>query len=41
MDSQSECLWPLHQLPPPDIGWSVYQWSVLVREPCPKCSKPW
>ena len=23
------------------IGWSVYQWSVLVREPCPRCGKPW
>ena len=23
------------------IGWSVYQWSVLVRKPCPKCGKPW
>ena len=23
------------------IGWSVYQWSILVREPCPKCGKPW
>ncbi len=23
------------------IGWSVYQWSALVREPCPRCGKPW
>ena len=23
------------------IGWSAYQWSVLVREPCPRCGKPW
>ena len=23
------------------IGWSVYQWSILVREPCPRCGKPW
>ena len=23
------------------IGWSVYQWSTLVREPCPKCGKLW
>ena len=23
------------------IGWSAYQWSVLVREPCPKCGNPW
>ena len=23
------------------IGWSVYQWSILVRKPCPKCGKPW
>ena len=23
------------------IGWSVYQWSVLVREPCPRCGQPW
>ena len=23
------------------IGWSAYQWSILVREPCPKCGKPW
>ena len=21
------------------IGWSVYQWSSLVREPCPRCGK--
>ena len=23
------------------IGWTVYQWSILVREPCPRCGKPW
>ena len=23
------------------IGWSAYQWSILVRDPCPKCGKPW
>ena len=23
------------------IGWSVYQWSILVREPCPRCGKSW
>ena len=23
------------------IGSSVYLWSVLVREPCPRCGKPW
>ena len=23
------------------IGWSVYQWAILVRGPCPKCGKPW
>ena len=23
------------------IGWSAYQWSILVREPCPRCGKPW
>ena len=23
------------------IGWSAYQWSILVREPCPQCGKPW
>ena len=23
------------------IGWSAYRWSVLVREPCPRCGKPW
>lgn len=23
------------------IGWSAYKWSALVREPCPKCGKPW
>lgn len=23
------------------IGWSAYQWSILVREPCTKCGKPW
>ena len=23
------------------IGWSAYQWSIMVREPCPKCGKPW
>ena len=22
------------------IGWSAYQWSILVREPCPRCSQP-
>ena len=22
-------------------GWSAYHWSILVREPCPKCGKPW
>ena len=21
------------------IGWSVYQWSILVCEPCPRCGK--
>ena len=19
------------------VGWSVYQWSILVRDPCPRC----
>ena len=23
------------------IGWSSYQWSILVRDPCPRCGKPW
>ena len=23
------------------VGWSVYQWSILVREPCPRCGKAW
>ena len=23
------------------IGRSAYQWSILVREPCPRCGKPW
>ena len=23
------------------IGWSVYQWTILVREPCPRRGKPW
>ena len=23
------------------IGWSPYQWSALVRAPCPKCGEPW
>ena len=23
------------------VGWSAYQWSILVREPCPRCGKPW
>ena len=23
------------------IGWSPYQWSVLVREPCRHCGQPW
>ena len=23
------------------IGWSAYQWSILVRKPCPRCGKPW
>ena len=23
------------------IGWSAYQWSITVREPCPRCGKPW
>ena len=23
------------------IGWSVYQWSILVRDPCPRCGEPW
>ena len=23
------------------VAWSVYQWSILVREPCPRCGKPW
>ena len=23
------------------VGWSVYQWSILVRDPCPRCGKPW
>ena len=22
------------------IGWSSYQWSILVRDPCPRCGKP-
>ena len=22
------------------IGWSVYEWSILVREPYPRCGKP-
>ena len=22
------------------IGWSAYQWFILVREPCPKSGKP-
>ena len=21
------------------IGWSVYQWSIAVSEPCPRCGK--
>lgn len=23
------------------IGWSAYHWTILVREPCPRCGKPW
>ena len=23
------------------IGWSPYQWAILVREPCPRCGQPW
>ena len=23
------------------IGWSAYQWSILVREPCSRCGQPW
>lgn len=23
------------------LGWSPYQRSILVREPCPKCSEAW
>ena len=23
------------------VGWSVYQWSILVRDPCPRCGEPW
>ena len=23
------------------IGWSAYQWSILAREPCRNCGKPW
>ena len=23
------------------IGWSAHQWTILVREPCPRCGKPW
>ena len=23
------------------IGWSAYQWSILVRDPCPRCGHPW
>lgn len=23
------------------VGWTIYQWSILVREPCPRCGKPW
>ena len=23
------------------VGWSAYQWSILVRDPCPRCGKPW
>ncbi|MDE2786645.1 MAG: hypothetical protein OXL37_08280 [Chloroflexota bacterium] len=23
------------------VGWSAYQWSTLVREPCPRRGKPW
>ena len=23
------------------IGWSAYQWPIVVQEPCPKCGKPW
>ena len=22
------------------VGWSAYQWSTLVREPCPRSGKP-
>ena len=25
----------------PMIGWSVYQWSILVHDPCPKRCEPW
>ena len=23
------------------IGWSAYEWTILVREPCPRCGKAW
>ena len=23
------------------IGWTAYQWSILVREPCSRCGQPW
>ena len=23
------------------VGWSAYQWSILVREPGPRCGQPW
>ena len=23
------------------IGWSAYQWTMLVRKPCPNCGEPW
>ena len=23
------------------IGWSAYEWSMLVRDPCPRCGKAW
>ena len=23
------------------IGWTAYHWSIVVRDPCPRCGKPW
>ena len=23
------------------IGWTAYHWSIVVREPCPRCGQPW